>query len=285
MSPQKRSIQGQTKKAMPTYKALALLIIGAGCFFQPTCLKAQDTHFSQFYMSPLSQNPAMAGAIYDMEALVNYRNQWSSVATPYSTMAASYDMRFYKKKPKKGFWAGGINFYNDKAGDLQISTTQVNLTAAYHVKLNDYNTLGAGLQGGYAWRSMNPGAIKAGDQYNTSTMSYDPSLPTGETFANQAISYPDCGAGIVWAYNNTKGAIKVTDNHELKINIGASIFHANQPAYSFYNDGEKLYMKYVVHGNALITIPNTNVGLVPGFMYYRQGPAQEIYVGTLVLQV
>ncbi len=109
----------------------------------------QDIHFSQFYMSPLTQNPAMAGANYDMQALVNYKDQWQSVATPYKTMAGSFDMRFNKKNPKKGFLAAGINLYNDRAGDSKMGTMQANLNIAYHVRLNDYNTLGAGLQGGF----------------------------------------------------------------------------------------------------------------------------------------
>ncbi|MFI5148437.1 MAG: PorP/SprF family type IX secretion system membrane protein, partial [Bacteroidia bacterium] len=240
----------------------------------------QDTHFSQFYMSPLTQNPAMAGAVYDMQALINYRNQWSSIATPFKTMAASYDMRLVKKKNTSGYWAAGINLYNDNAGDLQMTTTQVNLNVAYHVKLNDYNTLGGGLMAGFAQRSISPGGIKTGNQYNG--MAYDASLPTGENITAASFSYMDLGGGIVYTYNNTAGAIKVTDNHDLKFQLGVAVFHPQQPGYSFYNDGEKLYMKFVVHGNALLSIPNTNVAFVPGFMYNRQGPAQEIYAGSLI---
>jgi type IX secretion system PorP/SprF family membrane protein len=243
-------------------------------------MAAQDTHFSQFYMSPLTENPAMAGAVYDMQALMNYRTQWSSVATPFKTMAASYDMRLTKKKKSSGFWAVGVNFYNDNAGDLQMTTTQANLNVAYHVRLNDYNTLGGGVMGGFAQRSISAGGIKTGDQYNG--MSYDASLPTGENLTNASFSYMDLGGGVVWTYNNTAGAIKVTDNHDLKITLGASVFHPQEPSYSFYNDGEKLYMKFVFHGNALLSIPNTNVAFVPGFMYTRQGPAQEIYAGSLI---
>ncbi|MFI5151315.1 MAG: type IX secretion system membrane protein PorP/SprF, partial [Bacteroidia bacterium] len=71
------------------YRKLSyILIIGISIFINSAKdINAQDTHFSQFYMSPLTQNPAMAGAVYDMQALINYRNQWSSIATPFKTMA------------------------------------------------------------------------------------------------------------------------------------------------------------------------------------------------------
>ncbi len=90
------------------------------------------------------------------------------------------------------------------------------------------------------------------------------------------------GAGVVWSYNNTSGARNVVDNHDFKANLGVSVFHPQQPKYSFYKDNEKLYTRFVVHGNALVSVPNTNMAFVPGFMYYRQGPAQEIYAGTLI---
>jgi type IX secretion system PorP/SprF family membrane protein len=248
--------------------------------FAAVQMQAQDTHFSQFYMSPLTQNPALAGAVYDLQAIINYRDQWQSVAVPFTTMAASYDMRLNKKKAKKGFWAAGLNVFSDKAGDLQMGGTQVNLTAAYHVRLNNYNTLGAGLQGGFAQRSLNYSAIKAGNQYVGGV--YDSNAPTGEPTGNSAVSYADAGAGIVWTFNNTSGSRNVTDNHDLRINVGAAVFHPNQPDYSFYKDGEKLFMKFVLHGNALISFPSTNLALVPGFMYARQGPAQELYAGTML---
>jgi type IX secretion system PorP/SprF family membrane protein len=240
---------------------------------------SQDTHFSQFYMSPLTLNPAMAGAQYDMQGYLNYRNQWSSVTTPYRTMAASYDMRFHKKKNQKGFWAGGMNLFSDKAGDTQLHTFQINLNGAYHVRLNDFNTLGAGVQLGFAQRSIGT-AFSTGSQFNGT--SFDSNLPTQETVGNAAVSYLDAGIGAVWAYNNNSGAIKVTDNHDYKFTFGAALFHPNEPSISFYHDGEKLSMKFVLHGSALLSIPNTNVAFVPSFFYAVQGPSAELYAGSLI---
>ncbi len=253
----------------------ALLIIQPGGL-----LLAQDTHFSQFDMSPLTQNPAQAGASHELAAFVNYREQWQSVASPFKTTAASFDMRLNRKKIKKGFWAAGINFYTDKSGDLPLSTTQVNLTAAYHLHLNAQNTLGAGFQGGFAQQSLGLENIRTGSQYNGSA--YDAGLPANETLTNTAHSFADCGAGLLWTYTNSTGASQVNDNQGLRINLGAAVFHPNRPEDSFYADGAQLDIKYVLHGDALICLPAGNLALVPGFQYMVQGPAQELYAGMML---
>jgi len=265
--------QMKYKKLIASISVLCLIVCAAN---------GQDIHFSQFMMDPLQQNPALAGADHDLEANLNYKNQWSSVAIPYKTIAASYDMRLSKPKSNgKGFWAGGINFYSDNSGDAQVGTTQVNLTAAYHVITSSMSQLGLGVMGGYAQRSINYSQLQWGNQYDG--MQYNSSLPTGEPAgASNSISYIDGAAGVEWTYDNTSGGINVTDNHELKGNVGFSIYHFTQPNYSFYGDGEKLFMRYTFHADALISLPGSSLALVPGILYYKQGTANEEYLGTLV---
>jgi hypothetical protein len=72
------------------------------------------------------------------------------------------------------------------------------------------------------------------------------------------------------------------ENNDLKSNIGISVFHFSQPKYSFKGSNEKLYMKFVLHGDVLLSIPFSKLGFVPGFMLYKQGPATEIYAGSLI---
>ena len=245
-------------------------------------LSAQDIHFSQFYMDPLQQNPALAGADHDMEATMNYKNQWASVASPYKTIAFSYDMRVTKPGgKKKGFWAAAINFYSDNSGDANLGTTQVNLTAAYHVLTGQYSQLGAGVMGGYAQHSINYSALQWGNQYDGTN--FNSSLPTGEPAGvMNSVSYIDGAAGIEWTYDNTSGGIDITDNHDLKFEAGFAMFHFNQPSYSFYGDGEKLLIRYTFHASGLVSLAASNLALVPGAIYYKQGAANELYIGSLV---
>src|ERR1044072_2773780 len=133
----------------------------SACMMQ---LSAQDIHFSQFYMAPLSLNPAMAVAEHDLQANLNYKNQWSSVASPYKTTAFSFDAGLNRKRNEKGILAVGINFFSDKAGDAKMGTTQANISIAYHVRLNKNSLLGGGVQAGYLQRSINTTELKWGNQ-------------------------------------------------------------------------------------------------------------------------
>jgi len=237
-------------------------------------------------MNPLGMNPANAGADRnEMQAILNYKDQWRSVASPYKTLAVSCDKRIQKKKTAPDFWAVGINLLNDKAGTINMKLFQANLSGVYHRYINKkkYSSVGFGLQTGFAQRSINYNGegVTWGNQYDGN--SYNPSLPTGEPAGSTSFMYGDfLSAGILYSYNNTSGKLKVTDNHDFKFNVGFSVFHIIRPKYSFYESGEKLYMKYVVHGNALISVKNTNIAVAPGFMYFRQGPAQEIFPGALI---
>lgn len=262
----------KTATKVLTITAAALLSFGS--------MQAQDMHFSQFYMSPLNQNPAMAGAAFDVEATLNYKEQWKSIGTPFKTIGASYNARLNKRRMVKGIWGGGVNVFSDKAGDSQMGTTNMHAATAYHWFLNSYHTLGIGVSGGFGQRSIKYDALQWGNQYDGS--SYNPALGSGEVGGLAAFGFGDFGAGIVWGYNNPTGYKQVTDNHDHKFNLGASIYHGHRPGLSFYNDKNvKVHAKYVLHGNGVFSVKNSNLAWVPGFFVYMQGPATQYYAGLM----
>src|ERR1044072_4842215 len=80
---------------------------------------AQDLHFSQFFNSPLSTNPANTGFIPDGDYRlgVNFREQWSSIMTlPYKTMSAFADIQLMKDRDRTGWLGTGILALRDVAG-------------------------------------------------------------------------------------------------------------------------------------------------------------------------
>jgi len=238
---------------------------------------AQDIHFSQMEFSPLTLNPALAGANSPMQGIVNYRSQWSSVATPYKTIAASLDARFNEnKRNKAGIIAGGLNFFNDQSGDLQVNTTNVNVNLAYHLILDQTSTLGLGIYTGFGQRSINPNGGRWGSQYDG--MTYDGMIDPGETFNSASFSYLDAGTGLLYAYRRNKGYM--TQNDQLAVNAGFAMYHLNRPKYSFINaTNEKLYFRYSAFVNAEIGIQNTRGSVLPGVYFQQQGPAMELMYG------
>jgi type IX secretion system PorP/SprF family membrane protein len=260
------------------FKAIATLIVILNILSNNAY--SQDIHFSQYNMSPLTQNPAMAGAIYNLQANVNYKDQWREVGTPYKTFAMSADMRFSKKRVKTGFLAGGLTFINDNAGDAGVITNQATVNLAYHIKLDRHQNIGGGLQIGMLQRSIGNGALQWGNQFDGTN--YTPTLPNGESLATSNFSALDVGFGAMWAYDNSDGNIHVTDNHDLNFNFGISAFHLNRPKYSFTGSDERLPIKFVAHGEGVISVTDTEWGFVPGLMFYSQGKTREFSTGLLL---
>lgn len=238
---------------------------------------AQDIHFSQFWMAPVNQNPALAGAFYDKEGILNYKNQWGSVSSPYKTFNASYDMAIMKQKTKMGFLGAGINIFYDKAGDSQMGTMEASLSAAYHLHLNDRNTVAAGITGGFAQRTINYGGLQWGNQFDGNN--YQSAIPSGEPVGAESKTFADMGAGVLWTI--IKGDDEANDYERIRMNIAVAAFHLNLPNYSFYNSEEKLYRKWAAQANCLYGFANTDFSVIPGFIYYRQETTQEFVAGSL----
>ena len=87
---------------LKTFLKLAVIL---GCCVNAT---AQDLHFSQWFNSPLSTNPANTGFIPDADYRLgaNYRNQWSSImSVPYKTMSIWGDAQVFRDRIESG-WLG-----------------------------------------------------------------------------------------------------------------------------------------------------------------------------------
>jgi len=260
-----------------------LTLLASNCF-------AQDIHFSQFYESPLTMNPALCGLFNGDEYVeLNYKNQWGSVMGSgygYNTVAAAGEIHNIIKNWKNAYLSPGFSVYSDKSGDAKVGVTEINLTVASGVSIDSRNTLAAGLQGGWGEHSITTSGLEWGSQYNPATSSgYDPNLP-GDPMSGNSFSYADFSGGITWNY--VTASTKMVSNDYFRINAGAAVFHINQPDQTFYGTydpsmaGVKLYMRWVGHALVEYSIPNSNMQLIPSVVYYLQGPAQETDFGLKV---
>ena len=87
------------------YKSVFVL---AGFIFSSFLSVAQDLHFSQFFNSPLTTNPANTGFIPDADYRIgaNYRSQWVNVlGAPYKTMSVWGDAQVFRDRFENG-WLG-----------------------------------------------------------------------------------------------------------------------------------------------------------------------------------
>ncbi len=238
----------------------------------------QDIHFSQLNMTQLQLNPANAGSEYGLRGVLNYRSQWKSVSDPFVSMMASYDMNFKKSNRNTGYFAGGLFVFNDKAGSAQMSQTQANLSIAYHVNLNDQQTLGLGVQGGYFQRSANVDQLTWGAQYDG--YAYDPTLSSGEN-ADQGYAFgvADFAAGLTYTFRNSDKYM--TSNDQKLFIAGFSMQHINQPKYAYMDlVDDPLNFRYVGHAYGLIGVSNSAISIQPAGVFMKQGKLQEIMVGS-----
>ena len=259
-------------------KKILFFISFALFFLKDTNLYSQDIHLSQTWMTPLLLNPAQAGTEENIRAFINYKNQWSSVATPYSTSVFSLDMVIpQKEKKEKNFSAVALTVYYDNAGDAEMKTLQGNLAYAYHVYLTENSTLGAALYGGFAQRSIDLSSFEWMNQYNGT--SFDPSLPSGEQRSSMSYTYFDLGGGIHYQYG--KGERYMTANDQVHYSGGVAVFHVNRPQNSFYASDEKLDIKTTTYANAILGISNSNFSILPSIVYSQQGKLSEMLLGSL----
>jgi type IX secretion system PorP/SprF family membrane protein len=253
---------------------------------------AQDFHFSQFNENPSLVNPALTGATNVLRASLVYKDQWRSVTTPYTSYGISVDGKFKASNwetvdPKRSMTfkksfnrvSGGLSVYNDKAGDSKMGTLQTNVSLAMFFPLTKLSSLSFGLQGSFVQRKFDNSSLIYPSQYSGSI--YDPSLSSGERFSQQNFSYPELGAGVLWSYGQDKKTISAND--QIKALIGFSTYHINQPKQNFTSStNDKLYRKYVFHGNILLGIPNSVIAIAPSWLAQLQGSSKEITAGTMI---
>lgn len=231
-------------------------------------LNAQDVHFSQFYTTPLHINPAQTGFFNGNFRLAGiYKNQWQSVTTPYSTFSGSADLSFTNKRKRNDIFGVGFLATTDKAGDANFTTTQFGLAFSYNKKISHFGNqyIGIGSSVNY---------------YNTH-FDYDNLHFDNEYFGKASSgvvvptkNYADFSVGAEYNFINDEST---------NFNIGAAMFHINQPNISF--TGEKfdavLNRKVILNAGAGLRI-NRTFQLYPRMFYAQQGTHHEINTGTFV---
>jgi type IX secretion system PorP/SprF family membrane protein len=247
-----------------------------------TSLNAQDQHFTQFYASPLSLNPSLAGSFsgtYRMSLI--YRDQWrSALENPFVTYSAAIDYRSpirFKKRILKDFVGVGVLFYNDRVPEVGFFQNQVNLVGAYHKALNSRKNefLSVGFQWGINQRNISYENLSFHDQFN-GTNGY--TLPGREGFPQNNFSFGDFAVGLHYSY---------APDRSVGFYTGVAMHHILEPQLSFFQfeenpDGEAdnvLYRKYTAHFGMKIPL-GEHVQILPRAMGYVQGPHIALNAGS-----
>lgn len=235
-------------------------------------LQAQDLHFSQFFNSPLTTNPANTGFIPDADYRlgVNYRNQWSAVMTvPYKTTSVFGDAQLLRDKLENGWLGVGGVLLNDVAGSGGLRSTKIYGSLAYHQMLGNSSLLSAGFNVGWANKRIDQSKLKFPDQFDGKF--FDNPF-TNVSLTNNNVSYMDVQAGMNYAY---------FPREDIYINAGYSIHHVNRPKETFFNDvtnAGRIPMRHIGFLNAILKV-NDRVIINPNAYFTTQAKASELVLG------
>lgn len=238
-----------------------LLTATITCICQTNAL-AQDPVFSQFYSSPLSINPALAGnGDANWRVVANRRSQWIGEGLdPLTTTSVSIDGKILRQRDKEtNYIGGGLLFLQDKGLDGAYKSNSFHFILSSHVSLDaeDNNGLSLGLGGSYSNTLIDFSQLSFSEQLSSS--GFNRALPTNEPYLSNIKPYYSVFAGITYTYANENASfdIGLSGYRFLKTNRTA-LNDPNQldpPRYNIHADYQTyLSSRLVFNTNALYVL-------------------------------
>ncbi len=233
---------------------------------------AQDPHFSQYFSSPLTFNPAFTGYFEGSSRLTaNLRSQWANAGDTYATGTVSYDTKIMKTKISGNDRLGlGVHALYDQSSGGIFKNTYLSLSTAFNKGLDaeGNQSIGIGIQATFAHNSIDFNKISFSDQFNGN--GFDLTIPSGETINNRSASYMDLNAGVLYNYKDESGN---------QFSFGAGIFHLLTPKLSFFaGNNNSVQPRYTIHAGAGFNM-GENDDLFISAHTMQQGGASEYVIG------
>lgn len=238
----------------------------------------QDPHFSQFFASPLTLNPAFTGKIDgDFRLAGNYRNQWPTINRAYTTTTFSADFPIMRNHiASNDTWGFGVMGYSDQSANSAVKFNYGTVSTAFHKGLDEdgYQQLGAAFQATYSNMMIDISNLKFEDQLTSNGWTGS----TTETFNNTTLknSYIDLNAGILYTASTT-------DRNNFY--AGISMYHINRPKENFTNKLFLLNPRTTFHAGGYFPIGQTSILHVSGQHSRQANNAESVLGGAIQLPI
>jgi type IX secretion system PorP/SprF family membrane protein len=233
---------------------------------------AQDKHFSQFWASPITLNPAFTGK-FDGSLRVsgNYRNQWPEINNAFVTYSASLDMPIMRNRiSQNDTWGFGVMAYSDKSASGVLQANNISVSTSYHKGLDEdgNHQIGVGFQASYLEKTLNTNKVTFGDQLTT--LGY--TISSNDVYANKFLKagHFDLNAGVL--YNGSTGP----DNN---FYAGVSMYHITRPKESFLGANYLANPRFTIYTGGYLGI-GENKTLYGSALHSVQAKASETLVGA-----
>lgn len=257
---------------MEKSKFISLLI----CILLLSRASAQDPHFSQFFSSPLTLNPAFTGKFYGTYRIAgNYRNQWPTINNAFTTTTGSIDFHILQNSiSSNDTWGVGFVAYNDNSANGAVKFNYAAFSTAYHKGLDEdgNHQLGAGFQVTYANMLINTANLKFEDQLTSSGFTG----VTSEVFNNATLqsSYMDVNAGVL--YNGST-------NERNNFYFGVSLYHINRPKQQFTGAIYNLNPRATLNAGGYFPLSVTTTLHLSALQTFQGGASETVVGGAFQL--
>jgi type IX secretion system PorP/SprF family membrane protein len=237
---------------------------------------AQDIHYTQFYNTPLTTNPALTGVFngqYRIGAI--YRNQWFSAVSggtffnsPFQTPSISFDMPFILKNGD-AVGVGALIFY-DEAGAGSITTFSGQVSASYikHLGKDGRHQLSAGFQVGYTQYKLSAADQKFASQYSGND--FNPQMASGVSLLPN-VNYINLNVGLLYFGKLT---------NTISMYLGGTIFNTTEMKVNLVGDQSKqsLNLRGNINGGLDFTI-GRRYHILPSVLWMRQSGTSDLNTG------
>ncbi len=237
-------------------------------------IKAQDPHFSQFFSSPLTLNPALTGKFDGtLRVAGNYRNQWPAFNNVFTTSTLSVDFSILKNKlAENDTWGVGILALTDKAAGGILTNNYIGLSTSYHKALDEdgFSQIGVGFQATYGQKRLDKTKLIFEDQLTP----FGFTGVTNDIFTNDNlnINYTDINAGLIYTGST---------NERNNFYVGASMYHINRPKESFKGGNWNISARTTISAGGYTPISDI-LTLHSSGIYQLQAQTTETTVGLAV---
>ncbi|MFM6995353.1 MAG: PorP/SprF family type IX secretion system membrane protein [Sediminibacterium sp.] len=234
------------------YLKIVVVIICITIIAAPNKAKAQDPVYAQYFTSPLSLNPALAGSKSNLNNRfsLTYRNLLSNGgASLFKTTSLSYERKITKRdSSNRDYFAIGGMFYSEKMGNGLLTQSFGNFTTSYFNALNDDGTTGvsAGISVSYGNRMLDIEKARTQDMFSSFGFS-NPGTTIDPSLSNINVSYIYANAGVGYDAKLSEQA---------QWHFGAAMFRVSKPNET-KSGNTKLDPRYVLESNLTQQLSST----------------------------
>jgi len=249
---------------------LSVLVISAN---------SQDYHFSQFYFTHFTLNPAYTGNIQqDFRFFGIHRSQWYNVGSKMNTTGLAYDMNFEGEKLGNSTIGVGIFAVNDDFESGFFKEQELGFAGAWHKPLDglNRNIISIGVQGNVGQKTIaSPEDLLWNTEFDNFERNVDGTTNAGETYTGGAGKMNfRLNIGAAWTY-------EVTENFSMKLGIASH--NTNRPKETLYSinageSGERENWRNVLNLGIKYKF-NDEFGLHPNLLLMAQSGATDLVYG------